>query len=57
MITDVVREKRINLAYLIRATVAIVSMFSNNVQYQIREPFKILLIMNQKDNSITDVPG
>ena len=42
MITDILGEKRIDLAYPIQnldssKEVAIVSMFSNNVQYQIRE--------------------
>ena len=48
MIADIVGEKRISLAYLIQnldsnKVVAIVSMFSDNVQYQIREPLKVLL--------------
>ena len=37
MITDIVREKRIDLAYLMQGKeVAIISMFSDNVQYQIK---------------------
>ena len=49
IITDVVGKKRINLTYLIWGKeFAIVSMFSDNVQYQIREPFKVLLITNEK---------
>ena len=52
-ITDVVGEKRIDLAYLIwnldsSMEVAIVSMFSDNVQYQINELLKVLLIMNKE---------
>ena len=52
-ITDVVGEKRINLAYPIRnlyssKEVAVVSMFSDNVQYQIREPLNVLPIMNNE---------
>ena len=46
IITDIVGEKRINLAYLIQGKeVTTVSMFSNNV---IREPVKVLLIMNKE---------
>ena len=52
-ITDVVEEKRINLAYPIQnldssKEVTVISMFTNNVQYQIREPLKVLLIMNKE---------
>ena len=48
-ITDTVEEKRIDLAYPIQGKVAaIVSMFSNNIQYQIWEPLKVLLIMNKE---------
>ena len=53
-ITDAVGQKRIDLAYLIRnldqsKEVAIVSMFSDNIQNWIKEPLKkILLIMNEK---------
>ena len=48
MITDVVRKKRIDLAYPIQnldssKEVAVSIMFSNNIQYQIREPLKVLL--------------
>ena len=51
--TDIVGEKRIDLAYLIRnldsgKEVGVVSMFSNNVQYQVKEPLKVLLIMNEE---------
>ena len=50
-ITDVVGEKRTDLAYPIRnldlsKEVTIINMFSDNVQYQIREPLKVLLITN-----------
>ena len=49
MITEVVGEKRIDLAYLIRGKeVAIVSMFGDNIQYKVREPLKVLLIINQE---------
>ena len=52
-ITDVVGEKRIDLAYLIQnldssKEVAFVSMFSDNVQYQMKEPLKVMLIMNKE---------
>ena len=46
-------EKRIDLAYPIwnldsSKEVAVVSMFNNNVQYQIKEPLKVLLITKEK---------
>ena len=52
-ITDVVGEKRIDLAYLIRnldssKEVTIISKFSDNIQYQIREPLKVLRITNEE---------
>ena len=48
-ITDVMGEKRINLAYLIWGKeVAVDSVFSDNVQYQIQEPLNILLIRNEE---------
>ena len=28
--------------------VAVVSMFSDNIQYQIKEPLKVMLIMNEE---------
>ena len=46
MINNIIGEKRINLAYLIWGEeVAVISMFSDNVQYWIREAVKVLLIM------------
>ena len=53
-ITDIVGEKRIDLIYLIQnldssKEVAIISMFSDNIQYQIREPLKVLMIMNKEN--------
>ena len=49
MITDAVEEKRIDLAYLIQVKeVATVSMFSSNVQYELREPLKVMLIINKE---------
>ena len=48
-ITNIVGEKRIDFAYLIWGkAVAVVSMFSNNFQYEIREPLKVLLITNKE---------
>ena len=48
-ITDIVGESRINLAYLIRGReVAVVSVFSDNVQYEIEKPVKVSLIMNEE---------
>ena len=44
MITDIVGEKRIDLAYLVRGKeVAVVSMFSDNIQYEFTEPWTIEL--------------
>ena len=48
-ITDIVGEKRINLDYPIWSKeVAIISMFSDNIQYKIKETLKVLLIMNEE---------
>ena len=48
-ITDVVGEKRIDLAYPIQGKeVAVVSMLSGNVQYQIRKPLKVLLLIYEE---------
>ena len=47
-VTDVLDEKRIDLVYLIWGKeVAVISMFSDNIQYQMRESLNILLIMNE----------
>ena len=47
-VTDVVDEKRIDLVYLIWGKeVAVISMLSDNIQYQMRESLNILLIMNE----------
>ena len=44
-----VEEKRINLSCPIWVKeIAIISMFSDNVQYQIRETLKVLLITNEE---------
>ena len=53
MINDIVGNERIDLAYPIQnldssKEVAIISIFSNNVQYQIKEPLKVLLITNEE---------
>ena len=49
MITDVMGEKRINPTYLIQGKeVAIISTFSDNIQYGIREHVKVLLITNEE---------
>ena len=43
-INDIMGEKRIELAYPIQGKeVAVVSIFSDNVQYWLKEPMKILL--------------
>ena len=48
-ITDIVEEKRIDQACLIQGKeVAIIRMFSDNIQCQLRESFKVLLIMNEE---------
>ena len=44
-ITDIIGEKRIDLDYSIWGKeVAVVSMFSDNVQYQVKETFAIAAI-------------
>ena len=60
MITDIVGEKRIDLAYPIwnldtSKEVAIVNIFSDNTQYQIREPLKVLLITNEEQQLMEGV--
>ena len=48
-ITDIIGEKRIDLAYPIWGKeVTTVTMFRDNIQYQIKEPSKVLLIMNKE---------
>ena len=48
-VTDVMRKKKIDLAYPIWGMeVAIISLFSDNIQYQIRESLNVLLIMNKE---------
>ena len=43
-ITDIIGEKRTDLAYPIRREeVTVVSLFSYNVQYWLKEPMKVLL--------------
>ena len=43
-ITDIMDEKRIDLAYPIQGKeVAVVRVFSDNVQYWLKEPLKVLL--------------
>ena len=47
--TDVVGEKRIDLAYPVWGKeVAIISMFCDNIQYQIMESLNVLLIRMRK---------
>ena len=48
-INDVIGEKTIDLSYPIQnltlaRRVAVVSMFSNNIQYEMTEPFNLRLI-------------
>ena len=44
VITDIEGEKRINLIYLIQSMeVAVVSMFTDNIQYEFIEPWSIEL--------------
>ena len=48
-ITDIVSEKRISLNYPIWGKKAvIISMFSDNIQYKIKETLKVLLITNEE---------
>ena len=48
-INDVIGKKRIDLSYPIRSNegVAVVSMFSGNVQYLLKEPVKLVLKMGK----------
>ena len=47
-INSIIGEKRIDLAYPIQGKdVAIVSMFSDNIQFQIKKLMNILLITNK----------
>ena len=53
IITDIMGKKRIDLAYLIQnldtsKEVTVVSMVSNNVQYWIKEPLKVMLLTNEE---------
>ena len=49
MITDVVGEKRIDLAYPIQSKeVATISMFSDNIQYWSKKPLRVLLPNEEK---------
>ena len=59
-ITDIVGEKRIDLAYLIlnldlSQEVTVVSMLSDNIQYQIKEPLKVLQITNKEKQLLEEV--
>ena len=49
MINNIIGEKRIYLSYLIhsfnqRKEIAVISMLSDNIQYEMKEPFKLKLI-------------
>ena len=55
-INNKVGKKRIDLAYLIWGKeVATVSMFSDNIQYQIKEPVKVLLDTNEEKELLKGV--
>ena len=45
-INDIIGKKRIDLSYSIRSSkeVAVISMLSDNIQYEMTEPFKLKLI-------------
>ena len=48
-INNIIGGNRTDLAYLIRGTkVAVVSMFSDNGQYWLKEPMKVLLKMGEE---------
>ena len=52
-INDIIGEKTIDLSYLIRnfdssKEVAVISMLSDNVQYEMTKPFKLKLIQGEK---------
>ena len=49
MISNIIGKKRIDLAYLIHGTkVAVISMFSDNVQYWIKESLRVPLSNHEK---------
>ena len=55
-ITDILGQKRIDLPYPIQGKeVIIVSMFSDIVQYYLRKPVKVLLIMNKKKQMLEGI--
>ena len=45
-INNIIGEKMINLSYPIylRKEIAVISMLSNNIQYEMTEPFKLKLV-------------
>ena len=49
-INDLIGEKRIDLSYPIRSgkEIAVISMFSDNVQYWLKGPMKVLLETGEK---------
>ena len=52
-INDIKGEKRIELSYTIqRKEVAVIMMFSSNIQYWIREPEKLLLVMMKEEKQL-----
>ena len=56
MITAIVGEKPISLTYPIwDKEVAIVRAFSDNIQYRMKEPLKVLLIMNEEKQLLEGV--
>ena len=55
MINNLIGEKRIDVTYPIKGKeVAVVSVFSNNVQYWIKKPLKLLL-SNREESARRDV--
>ena len=49
MITDIMGEKRTDLIYSIRGKeVTVISMISDSIQYQIKEPLKVMLMNKER---------
>ena len=56
MISDIIDEKRVDLAYPVQSKeVAVISMFSDNVQYWLKEPMKVLLAMGMAKKMLKGV--
>ena len=57
-INDIIGEKRIDLAYPIQGKeIAVISIFSDNVQYRKRKPVKVLLMTQKKELQVGTFTG